>query len=515
MSGCKPNYRGGSSGYDTVETLISIGSGFRTALEPANLFACFVGVLTGTLVGVLPGLGPVSAMSLLLPTTFHVSPVSAIIMLAGIYYGAMYGGSTTSILVNIPGESASVVTCLDGYQMARQGRAGPALGIAALGSFIAGTIATVGLMLAAPPLARFAIKFGPPEYFALILLGLSTVTFLATGPMWKSLLMAALGLFLGCIGMDVKTGLSRFTFGLIELYDGIGLVPVAMGLFGIAEVLLNVEQSVRRTVVEAQIRNLLPTVKDWAACTGPILRGTALGFFLGVLPGGSSLISSFVSYALERKLSKHPERFGRGAIEGVAGPESANNSATAGAFVPLLTLGIPSNAVMALLLGALIIFGIQPGPRLVEEQPQLFWGVVASMYVGNAMLLVLNLPLIGMWVQILKVPYPILFPLILLFCLIGAYSLNNSNTEVAIMILFGVIGYFLKKLEYEPAPLILALVLGPMLELSFRQSLAMGDGNLLYFFTRPISAIIMVFAILFLILPLIPGVTRNKPTVEV
>lgn len=498
-----------------MDTLTSILMGFQTALTPANLFACFVGVVTGTLVGVLPGLGPVPAMSLLLPTTFHISPVSAIIMMAGIYYGAMYGGSTTSILVNIPGESASVVTCLDGYQMARQGRAGPALGIAALGSFIAGTIATVGLMLAAPPLARLAIKFGPPEYCALILLGLTTVTFLATGPMWKSLLMAALGLFLGCIGMDPRTGLSRFTFGLIELYDGVGLVPVAMGLFGVAEVLLNVEQSMRRTVVEAKIRNLLPTRADWAASIRPILRGTGLGFLLGVLPGGGSLISSFAAYAMEKKLSRHPEQFGRGAIEGVAGPESANNSATAGAFVPLLTLGIPSNAVMALLLGALIIFGVQPGPRLVVEHPQLFWGVVASMYVGNAMLLVLNLPLIGMWVQILKVPYPILFPLILLFCLIGAYSLNNSSTEVALMILFGVMGYFLKKLQYEPAPLILALVLGPMMELSFRQSLAMGDGNLLFFFTRPISGVIMSVALIFLVLPLIPGVNRNKPTVEV
>ena len=497
-----------------MDILASIGMGFWTALAPGNLVACFIGVLTGTLVGVLPGLGPVAAMSLLLPTTFHISPVSAIIMLAGIYYGAMYGGSTTSILVNIPGESASVVTCLDGYQMARQGRAGPALGISALGSFIAGTIATVGLMLAAPPLARMAIRFGPPEYFALILLGLTMVTFLTTGPMWKSLLMAASGLFLGCIGMDAKTGLSRFTFGIIELYDGIGLVPVAMGLFGISEVLLNVQQPIQRSVVEGKIRNLLPTLEDWSASIGPILRGTVLGFFLGVLPGGGSLISSFAAYAMERKVSKHPEKFGKGAIEGVAGPEAANNSATAGAFVPLLTLGIPSNAVMALLLGALVIYGVQPGPRLVQEHPQLFWGVVASMYVGNIMLLILNLPLIGIWVQILKVPYPILFPLILLFCLIGAYSMNNSSTEVGLMILFGIIGYFLKKLEYEPAPLILALVLGPMMELSFRQSLAMGDGNLLFFFTRPISAAIMIVAILFLILPLIPAVRRKKPTGE-
>ena len=498
----------------SVEILHSIGMGFQTALTPTNLLFCFVGVLTGTLVGVLPGLGPVAAMSLLLPTTFHVSPVSAIIMLAGIYYGAMYGGSTTSILVNIPGESASVVTCLDGYQMARQGRAGAALGVAAFGSFIAGTIATVGLMLAAPPLARMAIRFGAPEYFALIFLGLTTVTLLASGPAWKALLMAALGLFLGCIGMDAQTGLTRFSFNIIELFDGVGLVPVAMGLFGISEVLLNVEQPEERAIVETKIRNLLPTLKDWAASLPAMLRGTVLGFFLGVLPGGGALIASFASYAMEKRVSKTPERFGTGMIQGVAGPEAANNSATGGAFVPLLTLGIPANAVMALLLGALVIYGVQPGPRLIAEHPDLFWGVVASMYVGNVMLLVLNLPLIGMWVQILRVPYPILFPLILLFCLIGAYSLNNSTAEVGIMILFGVLGYFLKKLAFEGAPLILALVLGPMMELSFRQSLAMGDGDLLFFFKRPISATIMIVALALLLLPLVPGFRARKPAAE-
>jgi putative tricarboxylic transport membrane protein len=486
-----------------------MGMGFQTALEPVNLLLCFLGVLTGTLVGVLPGLGPMAAMSLLLPTTFHISPVSAIIMLAGIYYGAMYGGSTTSILVNIPGEAASVVTCLDGYQMARQGRAGPALGIAAFASFIAGTLSTAGLTLVAPPLAQLALKFGSPEYFALIFLGLTTVTYLASGPMWKSLMMAALGLFLGCIGMDVAIGATRFAFGIIELFDGVGIVPVAMGLFGIAEVLLNVEQSMERSVLTSRVRNLLPTRADWAASMPAILRGSVLGFFLGVLPGAGPLISSFAGYAMEKRLSREPEKFGTGMIQGVAGPEAANNAATGGAFVPLLTLGIPPTAVMALLLGALIIFGVQPGPRLVAEHPQLFWGVIASMYVGNVMLLVLNLPLIGMWIQILKVPYPILFPLILLFCVIGAYSLNNSVTEVGIMILFGVIGYFLRKLEFEPAPLILALVLGPMLELNFRQSLAMGDGRLLFFFERPISATILVIALLLLIMPLIRGIRRG------
>ena len=479
----------------------SVVMGFQVALQPGNLFFCFIGVLIGTLVGVLPGLGPVAAISLLLPTTFHVTPVSAIIMLAGIYYGAMYGGSTTSILVNIPGEAASVVTCLDGYQMARQGRAGPALGIAAFGSFIAGTIGVIGLMLIAPPLAEMALKFGPPEYFSLMILGLTILTFLASGPMWKALLMAAFGLFLGCIGMDNMTGATRFTFDIVELSDGIGLVPVVMGLFGISEVLLNVEQSMERSVFETKIKNLLPTLKDWADSIWAILRGTVIGFFLGVLPGGGAVISSFVSYAVEKKVSKHPEKFGTGMIAGVAGPESANNAATGGAFIPLLTLGIPANSVMAILLGAMMIHGMQPGPMLVKEQPGLFWGAVTSMYLGNAMLLVLNLPLIGLWVKILKVPYPILFPLILLFCLIGAYSLNNSIVEVLIMVIFGIIGYLFKKFEYEAAPLVLALVLGPMLEAALRRSLLLSAGNPLIFFTRPISAVLMLVSFLLLLSP--------------
>ena len=485
--------------------------GFQVAIQPINLFFCFIGVLTGTLVGVLPGLGPVAAMSLLLPTTFHVTPVSAIIMLAGIYYGAMYGGSTTSILVNIPGEAASVVTCLDGYKMARQGRAGPALGIAAFGSFIAGTLSLVGLMFIAPPLAEMALKFGPPEYFSLMILGLTVLTFLASGPMWKALLMAAFGLFLGCIGMDNMTASYRFTFNILELSDGVGLVPVVMGLFGISEVMLNVEQSMERTIFQTKIQNLLPNLKDWRDSFWPIIRGTILGFFLGVLPGGGAVISSFVSYAVEKKVSKYPERFGTGVIEGVAGPESANNAATGGAFIPLLSLGIPANAVMALLLGAFIIHGVQPGPMLVKEHPELFWGTVASMYVGNAMLLVLNLPLIGMWVRILKVPYPILFPLILLFCLIGCYSLNNSVTEVIIMVLFGLIGYTFKKFQYEGPPLVLALVLGPMMENSLRQALLMSGGSPVIFFSRPISAALMGTAILLLVFPLIPKFQKKRP----
>ena len=488
----------------------SMVMGFQVALQPGNLFFCFIGVLIGTLVGVLPGLGPVAAISLLLPTTFHVTPVSAIIMLAGIYYGAMYGGSTTSILVNIPGEAASVVTCLDGYKMARQGRAGPALGIAAFGSFLAGTIGVIGLMLIAPPLAEMALKFGPPEYFSLMIMGLTILTFLASGPMWKALLMAAFGLFLGCIGMDTMMGATRFTCDIIELSDGIGLVPVVMGLFGISEVMLNVEQSMERSIFKTKIKNLLPTLKDWTDSMPAILRGTGIGFFLGVLPGGGAVISSFVSYAVEKKVSKHPEKFGTGVIEGVAGPESANNAATAGAFIPLLTLGIPANSVMAILLGAMMIHGMQPGPMLVKEQPGLFWGAITSMYLGNVMLLILNLPLIGLWVKILKVPYPILFPLILLFCLVGAYSLNNSVVEVLIMVIFGLIGYLLRKFQYEAAPLVLALVLGPMLETALRRSLLLSAGDPTIFLTRPISAVLMVTALFLLAYPLIPWLRRKR-----
>jgi putative tricarboxylic transport membrane protein len=435
-------------------------------------------------------------------------------MLAGIYYGAMYGGSTTSILVNIPGEAASVVTCLDGYQMARQGRAGPALGIAAFGSFIAGTLSIVGLMFIGPFLAQGALKFGPPEYFSLMILGLTILTFLASGPMWKALLMAAFGLFLSTIGMDNVSGVARLSFNIEELVDGVGLVPVVMGLFGISEVMLNVEQSMDRTIFETKIRNLLPTMKDWVASFWPMIRGTVLGFFLGVLPGGGAVISSFVSYAVEKRFSKHPERFGHGAIEGVAGPESANNAATGGAFIPLLSLGIPANAVMALLLGALIIHGIQPGPLLIKQHPALFWGTVASMYLGNMMLLVLNLPLIGVWVKLLKVPYPILFPLILLFCLIGSYSLNNSVFDVTIMIIFGLIGYLFKKFNYEAAPLILALVLGPMMENSLRQALLMANGNFFTFFQRPISATLLTAALVLLVLPLIPSFKRKTVAIE-
>ncbi len=493
-----------------MEIIHNLIFGFGVALQPGSLFLCFVGVLLGTLVGVLPGLGPVAAMSLLLPATYSVSPVGAVIMLSGIYYGAMYGGSTTSILLNIPGEAASVVTCLDGYQMARQGRAGPALGISAMGSFIGGTISVFGLMLVAPPLAEAALKFGPPEYFSLMILGVILLTFLAGDSMPRALCMAAFGIFLGSIGMDVLSGMERFTFGVPILIDGVGLVPVAMGLFGISEVLLNLEISLKKEVFETTLKGLLPNLQDWRQSFWPVIRGAVVGFLLGILPGGGGILASFTSYALEKKFSRHPERFGQGAIEGVAGPETANNAGTGGAFIPLLTLGIPSNAVMAILLGAMLIYGMQPGPMLIKEHPDLFWGAVTSMYIGNGMLLLLNLPLIGLWVKILKIPYRFLFPLILLFCLVGAYSLNNNSSEVAIMVIFGVIGYFLKKFKYPLAPAILALVLGPMLEKALRQSLLMSVGSGWIFVTRPISLATILISAILLASSVIPWMRRKR-----
>lgn len=478
--------------------------GFQVALQPGNLFLAFVGCLIGTLVGVLPGLGPSAAISLLLPTSFHLTPVGSIILLAGIYYGAMYGGSTTSILVNIPGEAASVVTTLDGYQMARQGRAGPALAVSAIGSFIAGTASVVGLMFLAPTLAKAALSFGPPEYTSLMILGFVILTFLAKSSMPKVLIMGAFGLFLSTIGLDLVSGESRFTLSINELMDGIGLIPVVMGLFGISEVLLNLEQMrERKEILSGKISNLFPTKEDWRRFIPASLRGTIIGFFLGILPGGGAILSSFVSYAIEKKISKHPEKFGTGEIEGVAAPESANNSATGGAFIPLMTLGIPANVVMAILLGALMIHGLTPGPMLIKEHPELFWGLVASMYIGNTMLLVLNLPLIGIWVQFLRIPYHILFPLIILFCLIGVYSISNSILDIVIMIIFGVIGYFMRKTEYEGAPLIMALVLGGMFENALRQSLILAEGRFIIFFSRPISCGFMIMAIFLLLTPLI------------
>lgn len=487
--------------------------GFAVALDPINLFYCFLGVFIGTLIGVLPGIGPVGAMSLLLPTTFKSTPESAIIMLAGIYYGAMYGGSTTSILVNIPGEAASVVTCLDGYQMARQGRAGPALGIAAFGSFIAGTLSIVGLMALAPPLSKIALKFGPPEYFTLMVLGLTVLIYLAHGSMVKALLMAAFGIVLGLIGLDSINARPRLTFGRLELMDGVGLVPLVMGLFGISEVLLNIEQALRREIFETKIKGLLPTAKDWRDAKGAIARGSLLGFFLGILPGGGAVISSFLSYAVEKRLSRHPERFGKGAIEGVAGPEAANNAATGGAFIPLMTLGIPPNVVMAMLLGAFMIHGVQPGPLMMKQNPGLFWGVITSMYIGNLMLLILNLPLIGIWVQVLKVPYKILFPLILLFCLIGVYSVSNAVFDIYLMLIFGIVGYLMKKFDYEGAPLVLAFVLGPLLENNLRKSLIMSQGDFSIFLNRPLAAISLIIALFLLISPLFPWMKKKRKVI--
>ena len=485
-----------------MDLLHHIGIGFSTSLQPMNLVSCFIGVLIGTLVGILPGLGPTAAISLLLPMTFHVPPVSGIIMMAGIYYGAMYGGSTTSILVNIPGEAASVVTCIDGYKMALQGRAGPALGISAFGSFIAGTLSVIGLMLIAPPLANVALRFGPPEYFLLMCLGLVLLSYLASNSVKKALAMGAFGLFLGTIGRDTFTGIPRFCLGITELQDGLGLIPVIMGLFGVSEVLINVEQVLKRSLLTTdKIKNILPNLRDWIDSAWPIVRGTVIGFFLGILPGGSAVISSFLSYAVEKRMSKHPERFGQGAIEGVAGPESANNAATGGAFIPLLTLGIPSNSVMALLLGSLLIYGIVPGPGLITENPDLFWGVVTSMYVGNVMLLILNLPLIPLWIKLLKVPYSIFFPLILLFCLIGSYTMASSTVDLGIMIIFGVVGFFMKKYNYDSAPLILAFVLEPIMEDNLRQSLIISKGNFSVFLVRPICIMILAVMTLIIFLP--------------
>jgi putative tricarboxylic transport membrane protein len=497
-----------------MEIIHNLLFGFSVALQPNSLLMCFIGVLLGTLVGVLPGLGPVAAMSLLLPITYSVNPVGAVIMLAGIYYGAMYGGSTTSILLNIPGEAASVVTCLDGYQMARQGRAGPALGISAMGSFIGGTISVVGLMLVAPPLAEVALQFGPPEYFSLMIMGVIMLTFLAGDSMPKALCMAALGIFLGNIGMDILSGMERFTFDIPILIDGVGLVPVAMGLFGISEVLLNLETTLKRDIFKTSLKGLLPNLEDWRQSLWPIIRGSILGFFLGILPGGGGVIASFTSYAVEKRFSRHPERFGHGAIEGVAGPETANNAGTGGAFIPLLTLGLPSNAVMAILLGAMLIYGMQPGPMLIKAHPDLFWGAITSMYIGNAMLLVLNLPLIGLWVKILKIPYRLLFPLILLFCLVGAYSLNNNTAEVAMMVIFGVLGYFLRKSKYPLAPAILALVLGPMLEKALRQSLLMSVGSGWIFVTRPISLVTLLISFALLASSLLPWMRRKQEKIR-
>jgi putative tricarboxylic transport membrane protein len=477
---------------------------FSIALEPMNLLFCFMGCLIGTFVGVLPGLGPGASISLLIPLTYSLPAETAIIMLGGIYYGCAYGGSTTSILLNIPGETSAVVTCLDGYQMAKKGRAGAALGIAAFGSFIAGTFATVMIMIMAPPLAEFALKFGPPEFVGLVFMGLTLITYLSSGSMVKALMMALVGLCLSYVGTDIVTGYERFTLGFDTIASGIEMVPIAMGLFGISEVLLNIFKhiEVNRKVIEAKLRDLLPNKQDWKDSTGPIARGSVFGFFLGLIPGGGGIIASFLSYAMEKKIAKNPEAFGTGDIRGVAGPESANNAAAQGAFVPMLTMGIPCNIITALLMGALMLHGVSPGPRVLLDFPRVFWGVVGSMYIGNIMLVVLNLPLIGLWVRLLKVPYSLLFPFILLFCVIGALTVNNNIYDVYIMIFFGIVGFLMKKYDYPPAPLILAFVLGPIFENALRQSLMISQGSILIFLTRPISATFLLIGGAMLVYPL-------------
>ncbi len=480
--------------------------GFATILEPTNVLFCFVGALVGTLIGVLPGLGPTASIAMLLPLTIGLDPVTAIIMIAGIYYGASYGGSTTAILVNIPGEAQSVVTCIDGYKMALQGRAGPAIGISAIGSFIAGTLGAVAIGLVSMPLIEFAIRFGPPEYFALMLLGFVVLLVLARGSVVKSLLMILTGLLLSTVGQDVITGETRYAFDVPELVDGISIVTIAMGMFGMGEVLYNLEDLSRRNVQSVPLRNLFPNREDWRRSAMPIARGSVIGFLVGLLPGGGATLASFVSYALEKKVAKDPERFGNGAIEGVAGPEASNNAGATGSFIPLLTFGLPGNPVTAILLGALILYGVTPGPLMIQTNPEIFWGVIASMYVGNVMLLLLNLPLVGLWVQLLKVPYRYLFPPLVLFMIVGSYSINNSVFDVGALLVFGVIGYGLRKLEFDPAPLILAFVLGGPIETNLRQSLMMGHGEWQYFLERSMALSILLAALIVAVLPLFGAV---------
>ena len=493
-----------------MEILHNLMLGFSVAVSPMNLLYALVGVMLGTLIGVLPGVGPVATIAMLLPITFNLNPVAALIMLAGIYYGAQYGGSTTAILVNLPGESSSVVTCLDGYQMARQGRAGPALAIAALGSFFAGCVATLVIAFAAPPLAEVALKFGPSEYFSLMVLGLVAATVLAHGSLIKAIAMVVLGLLLGVIGTDVNSGVLRFTFGVPELSDGIGFVVVAMGMFGTAEIIANLELKDKREVFTGKVKNLFPTKDDFKRAWAPILRGTVLGSFLGILPGGGALLASFGAYTMEKKVSSHPEQFGKGAIEGVAGPEAANNAGAQTSFIPMLTLGIPGNAVMALMIGALMIQGIAPGPQVMNEKPELFWGLIASMWIGNFFLVILNLPLIGMWIKLLAVPYRYLYPSILVFMAIGVFSLSNNPFDVLVMASFGVFGYFCVKLECEPAPLILGFILGPLMEENLRRAMLLSRGDPFVFFEKPISLGFIIASALLLAMVMLPALRKQR-----
>jgi putative tricarboxylic transport membrane protein len=498
---------------EILNTFQGLADGFGIAFSLTNLTFALIGAVLGTVVGILPGLGPSATISLLLPLSFKIgSPVTSIIMMAGIFYGAMYGGSTTSVLVNIPGEAASVVTCIDGYQMALKGRAGPALGMAAIGSFVAGTIGVLGLTFVAPPLAEFALKFGPPEYFSLTLLGLVMATLLGGDSIIKGLIMVVLGLLLGSVGLDPISGAIRFTWGFHMLQEGIDFVTLAMGMFGIGEIFYNLEKVLKTELVTRKISHLWPSLKDWADSKWAIVRGSLIGFMIGILPGGGAVISSLVSYAVEKRVAKNPDEFGKGAIQGVAGPESANNAAASASFIPLLTLGIPGNAAIAMIFAALLIQGVTPGPFLIMEKPDVFWGVVASMYIGNVMLLILNLPMVGLWVQLLRVPYSILAPIIILFCCVGVFSVRNSVFDIWVMGIFGVIGYIFRKVGMEPGPLILAFVLGPILERSIRQALLMSAGSPAIFFTRPISGALMGALILFIVFQVFMGMRKRGKT---
>ncbi|MBJ3783187.1 tripartite tricarboxylate transporter permease [Devosia sediminis] len=498
-----------------MDLLSSLSLGFSVALDPSNILYCFLGVLLGTLVGVLPGIGPTATIAMLLPITFSLNAETALIMLAGIYYGAQYGGSTTAILINLPGESSAAVTAIDGYQMARKGRAGPALAAAALGSFFAGTVATFLLAAFAPPLARAALNFGAPEYFSLIVLGLLVSIALAHGSILKALAMIVLGLLLGMVGQDIYTGTPRFTFGLRELFGGLNFVAVAVGIFGIAEILRNLENEREREVGVKEVKNLWLTREDFRRIIAPVLRGTGIGSILGVLPGGGHILSSFASYSAEKRLSKHPEEFGKGAIEGVAGPESANNAAAQTSFIPLMTLGIPAHPVMALMIGAFILQGITPGPNVINEQPALFWGIIASMWIGNLLLVILNLPLVGLWVKMLSIPYRMLFPAIVLFACIGTFSINQNIYDIYAIAFFGIMGYLLIRFGCEPAPLLLGFVLGPLLEEHLRRAMIISRGDPMIFIERPISATLLALALAAVILAVLPSIRKKRDEVFV
>lgn len=491
-----------------AETFSNLMSGFGTALSPGVLVYAVFGCITGTLVGMMPGLGPLAGISLLLPLTFGLNPTTALVLLAGIYYGSQYGGSTTSILMRLPGEASSVMTCIDGYAMTRKGRGGAALAIAALGSFVAGSISVIGLMLLAPPLADFALRFGPPETFALLTLGLMVLAYMSSGSVAKSLAMAVFGLLAGTVGIDVMTGFTRFQFGVLELSDGIGLVPIAVGLFGISEILLTASSSMQK-VKPPHLSEMLPTKQELREAAAPIGRGTVVGFLVGIIPGSAHIISSFVSYAMEKKLSKRPQDFGQGAVPGVAGPESANNAAASGAFVPMLALGVPSGPIPAVMLAALMVHGVAPGPLLIDQQPGLFWGFIASMYVGNVVLLILNLPLIGAFLWLLRIPYSYLYPAILVFCVLGVYAVNQSIVEVWLMIGASIVGYGLRKLGFEVAPVILGLILSPMVEMSLRQSLGLSGGSYAIFIERPLSLAMLGIAVVLVLLGLLPALARR------